>query len=42
MSNVIVTMQGILIFGESIEGLRWVGIGMSLVSLAILSYTGNK
>ena len=42
MSNVIVTMQGILIFGESIEGLRWVGIGMSLVSLAILSHTGNK
>lgn len=42
MSNVIATMQGVLIFGESIEGLRWVGIAMSLVSLAILSYTGNK
>ncbi len=42
MSNVIVTIQGVLIFGESIEGLRWVGIAMSLVSLAILSYTGNK
>ena len=42
MSNVIVTLQGVLIFGESIEGMRWVGIAMSLVSLAILSYTSNK
>lgn len=42
MSNVIVTLQGVLIFGESIAGMRWVGIGMSLVSLAILAYTDNK
>jgi len=39
MSNVIVTLQGVFIFGESIKGLRWVGIAMSLVSLALLAYT---
>jgi multidrug transporter EmrE-like cation transporter len=39
MSDVIVTLQGVLVFGESIKGLRWVGIGMSLVALTILAYT---
>jgi len=39
MSNIIVTLQGIFIFGESIKGLRWVGIGMSLLSLCLLAYT---
>ena len=38
-SDVIVTLQGILIFGESIKGLRWLGILMSLFSLALMSYT---
>lgn len=42
MSNVIVTLQGVLIFGESIAGMRWLGIAMSIVSLAILAYTDNK
>jgi drug/metabolite transporter (DMT)-like permease len=39
MSNIIVTLQGVFVFGESIKGLRWVGIAMSLVSLALLAYT---
>jgi multidrug transporter EmrE-like cation transporter len=39
MSDVVVTMQGVFIFGESIKGLRWLGICMSIVSLAILAYT---
>jgi len=39
MSNIIVTLQGIFIFGESIKGLRWLGVGMSLVSLCLLAYT---
>jgi len=39
LSDVIVTLQGILIFGESIKGLRWVGIGMSMVALSIFAYT---
>lgn len=41
MSNIIVTLQGIIIFGESIKGLRWVGIGMSLLSLCLLAYTDD-
>jgi multidrug transporter EmrE-like cation transporter len=39
MSNVIVTLMGVFWFGESIKGLRWVAIGMSLVSLTIFAYT---
>lgn len=39
MSNIIVTLQGVFIFGESIKGLRWVGIAMSLVALTLLAYT---
>jgi multidrug transporter EmrE-like cation transporter len=41
MSDVIVTLQGVLIFGESIKGMRWVGIGMSLIALSILAYTDD-
>lgn len=41
MSNIIVTLQGVLIFGESIKGLRWVGIAMSLVALTLLAYTDD-
>jgi multidrug transporter EmrE-like cation transporter len=40
-SNIIVTLQGVFIFGETIKGLRWVGIAMSLVSLALLAYTSD-
>ena len=39
MSNIIVTLQGIIVFGESIKGLRWLGLCMSLVSLCLLAYT---
>lgn len=39
MSNIIVTLQGVFIFGESMKGLRWVGIGMSIVALTIFAYT---
>ena len=41
MSNVIVTLQGIFFFGESIKGLRWLGICMSLFSLCLMAYTDN-
>ena len=41
MSNVIVTLQGIIVFGESIKGLRWVGICMSILSLFLLAYTDD-
>ena len=39
MSDVVVTAQGIFIFGESIAGLRWVGICMSIFSLGLMAYT---
>lgn len=42
MSNVIVTLQGILVFGESVKGLRWLGICMSLLSLTLMAYTDDK
>lgn len=41
MSNIIVTLQGVFIFGESIKGLRWLGIAMSLVALTLLAYTDD-
>ncbi len=41
MSNIIVTLQGVLVFGETIKGLRWLGISMSLLSLALLAYTND-
>jgi multidrug transporter EmrE-like cation transporter len=42
MSNVIVTLQGIFIFGESIKGLRWLGVLMSLFSLGLMAYTDSE
>jgi len=38
-SDIIVTLQGVFVFGESIKGLRWVAICMSMVSLGLLAYT---
>jgi multidrug transporter EmrE-like cation transporter len=39
MSDIIVTLSGVFIFGESIKGLRWLAIGMSVFSLCLLAYT---
>lgn len=39
-SDIVVTLQGILVFGESIAGIRWVAVGMALVSLTIFAYSG--
>ena len=41
MSDIVVTLQGILIFGESIKGLRWVALGMALFSLGLFAYTDS-
>ena len=38
-SNILVTLSGVFFFGESIKGLKWVAIGLSLFSLAIFAYT---
>jgi multidrug transporter EmrE-like cation transporter len=39
ISNTIVTLQGVFIFGESIKGLRWVAMAMGLVSLGLFAYS---
>lgn len=39
MSDVIVTLSGVFLFGESIKGLRWLAICMSVFSLCLLAYT---
>jgi multidrug transporter EmrE-like cation transporter len=39
MSNIIVTLQGVFIFGETIKGLRWIGVSMSILSLGLLAYS---
>lgn len=41
MSDIIVTLNGVLVFGESIKGLRWLGILMSMFSLGLLAYTDS-
>jgi multidrug transporter EmrE-like cation transporter len=38
-SNILVTLTGVFFFGESIKGLKWLAIGLSLFSLAIFAYT---
>jgi multidrug transporter EmrE-like cation transporter len=40
-SDVAVTLQGIVIFGESIKGLRLVGVLMSIVSICLMAYTAE-
>lgn len=40
-SDVIVTLSGIFVFGESIKGLRWLAIAMSLFSLGLFAYTDD-
>jgi multidrug transporter EmrE-like cation transporter len=41
MSDIIVTLQGVFVFGESIAGLRWLAVSMSLVSLVLFAYTDS-
>ena len=39
ISDILVTLEGVILFGESVKGLRWLGICMSILSLALLAYT---
>jgi len=39
VSDVVVTLQGVLIFGETIKGVRWVAVGMALFALGLFAYT---
>ena len=38
-SDIMVTLMGVLWFGEKIHGARWLAVGMSLVALTLFAYT---
>jgi len=38
-SDIMVTLMGVLWFGEKIHGARWIAVAMSLVALALFAYT---
>ena len=40
-SDVLVTFSGVMVFKESIKGLRWVAIGMSMIALLLFAYTDD-
>jgi multidrug transporter EmrE-like cation transporter len=40
-SNVLVTFSGVMVFKESIKGLRWVAIGMSIIAILLFAYTDD-
>ena len=39
MSDIIVTLQGVLIFKEVVNPIRWVGVFTAFIALAIFAYT---
>ena len=39
VSDIIVTLQGIFVFGEKLPLLRWVGVGFAAVALGLFAYT---
>uniref|UniRef100_A0A6C0HKD4 EamA domain-containing protein n=1 Tax=viral metagenome TaxID=1070528 RepID=A0A6C0HKD4_9ZZZZ len=41
-SNFIITLAGVFLFKESIRGLRWLAILMSVFSLGLFAYTGGE
>jgi drug/metabolite transporter (DMT)-like permease len=38
-SDVLVTLGGLFVFGETIKGLRWLAILLSFISLLLFAYT---
>jgi multidrug transporter EmrE-like cation transporter len=40
-SDIMVTFSGVMVFKESIKGLRWVAIGMSMIALLLFAYTDD-
>jgi len=38
-SNILVTLTGVFFFRESIKGLKWLAIALSIFSLAIFAYS---
>lgn len=42
ISNIFITAEGVFVFGEPIKGLRWIAMGMGLVSLILFSYSQDS
>ena len=40
-SDILVTLNGVFIFKESLKGLRWLALCFSIFSLALMAYTGK-
>lgn len=41
-SDILVTLMGVMWFGEKLHGTRWIAVGMSLVALALFAYTDKE
>jgi multidrug transporter EmrE-like cation transporter len=41
-SDILVTLMGVLWFGEKLHGTRWIAVGMSLVALTLFAYTDKE
>lgn len=41
LSDIVVTLQGVLVFGETINPLRWIGVFTAFIALAIFAYTDS-
>ena len=41
-SDIMVTLMGVIWFGEKLHGTRWFAVGMSLVALALFAYTDKE
>jgi multidrug transporter EmrE-like cation transporter len=41
-SDVMVTLMGVLWFGEKLHGTRWIAVAMSLVALTLFAYTEKE
>ena len=38
-SDILVTLQGILVFGETLSPLRWIGVVFAMIAIVIFGYT---
>jgi multidrug transporter EmrE-like cation transporter len=38
MSNIVITGLGVFYFGEKMHGVKWVGVGMGLFAMVLLSW----
>jgi multidrug transporter EmrE-like cation transporter len=41
VSDILVTLQGIFVFGETLSPLRWIGVVFAFIAIAIFGYTDS-